>query len=175
MGTSGSDLEIGTDQWLVRTGGRLTLMQALKIAAQGFHQTMQSRLSRKSQHGESQASEQLGRVNKARDHLTPVLQVLRDRVIDRQGQAMLNHSCRTYLLGAALLSDEEFRRIDFTLAAVAALAHDDGLVNPSTHGNCFTADSASEANFLLEKLGMPEKSFEPARAAVIAHFQPVLT
>jgi hypothetical protein len=110
----------------------------------------------------------------ARKELAAVLESQRDRVVERQGHAVLNHACRTYVLGAALLSDELFRRVNHTAAAVAALAHDDGLLHPSTPGNCFTAESAVEVNTLIDRLGAPSGTADVARAAVIAHFQPKL-
>jgi hypothetical protein len=110
----------------------------------------------------------------ARKELVTVLESQRDRVVERQGQALLNHACRTYVLGAALLSDELFSHVNHTATAVAALAHDDGLLHPSTPGNCFTADSAVEVNTLSERLGAPSETVDVARAAVIAHFQPKL-
>jgi hypothetical protein len=72
------------------------------------------------------------------------------------------------------MPDEAFHRLDHTAAAVAALAHDDGLLHPSTLGNCFTADSAIEAGNMIARLGLPESSNVQSRAAVISHFQPKL-
>jgi hypothetical protein len=86
----------------------------------------------------------------------------------------LNHTARTYLFGAALVSDEAFSRINHTVAVVAALAHDDGLIHPSKAGDCFTGDSATEAKIMLNQLGASNASVELARAAVISHFQPNL-
>jgi hypothetical protein len=77
-------------------------------------------------------------------------------------------------LGAALTSEEAFRRLDHTVTAVAALSHDDGLLHPSTPGNCFTADSAIETSYMMADLGLPDSSAACARAAVISHFQPKL-
>ena len=174
MGTSGSHLTVGTEQWLRVTGGRLTLFQALGISAQGFAQTISSRVSGRSRLSDAEASNQFARVSAARKELSLVLSSLQKHVLDRQGQGVLNHACRTYLLGAALVPDEIFNRLDHTAAAVAALAHDDGLLHPSTPGNCFTADSAIEANNMIASLGLPESSSVQARAAVISHFQPKL-
>ena len=174
LGIRGSHLIVGTEQWLRATGGRLTLFQALGISAQGFAQTLSSRVSGRSRLSDAEASNQFARVSAAKKELSLVLSSLQNHVLDRQGQAVLNHACRTYLLGAALVPDEVFNRLDHTAAAVAALAHDDGLLHPSTSGNCFTADSAIEANNMIASLGLPESSSEQTRAAVISHFQPKL-
>lgn len=174
MGTRGSHLTIGTEQWLRATGGKLTLFQALGLSAQGFAQTIRARVTGRSRLSDSEASNQFARVSAARKELSLVLSSLQNHVLDRQGQEVLNHACRTYLLGAALMPDEVFHRLDHTAAAAAALAHDDGLLHPSTPGNCFTADSAIEANHMIASLGLPESSSVQARAAVISHFQPKL-
>jgi hypothetical protein len=174
LGTRGSHLSVGTEQWLRATGGRLTLFQALRISAQGFAQTIHARVTGRSRLSDAEASSQFARVSAARKVLSLVLSSLQNHVLDRQGQEVLNHACRTYLLGAALMPDEVFHRLDHTVAAVAALSHDDGLLHPSTLGNCFTADSAIETNNMMASLGLPESSSLQARAAVISHFQPKL-
>lgn len=174
MGTRESHLAVGTEQWLRATGGRLTLFQALGISAQGFAQTIRARVTGRSRLSDAEASSQFARVSDARKVLSLVLSSLQNHVLGRQGQEVMNHACRTYLLGAALIPDEVFHRLDHTAAAVAALAHDDGLVHPSTPGNCFTADSAIETNNMIASLGLPESSSVQARAAVISHFQPKL-
>ena len=174
MGTRSSHLPVGTEQWLRATGGRLTLFQALGISAQGFAQTIRARATGRSRLSVSEASNQFARVSAARKVLSLVLSSLQNHVLDRQGQEVLNHACRTYLLGAALMPDEAFHRLDHTAAAVAALAHDDGLLHPSTPGNCFTADSAIEASNMIASLGLPDSSNVQSRAAVISHFQPKL-
>jgi len=165
--------EIGTEEWLTQTGGRLTGPQALKLSAQGFAQSARERVSRH-RPDRDDASRQAARVTVARNELVSVLHSLRERVIERQGHALLNHACRTYVLGAALLSDEDFRRVNVTAAAVAALAHDDGLLTPSPGGNCFTADSAVEADVMSARMKVTQSSAGIARAAVVAHFQPRL-
>ena len=165
--------EIGTEEWLAKTGGRLTIPQALALSTQGLAQSARERVGR-SRPDRDESTRQAARVAVARKELVIVLDTLRDRVIDRQGEALLNHACRTYLLGAALVSDENYRRVDHTAAAVAALAHDDGLVLPSTPGNCFTTDSASEVDAMMGQIGGSHGSAAVARAAVISHFQPTL-
>lgn len=173
MGKEGVLFEIGTEEWLVQTGGRLTFSQALALSTQGFAQSARERLSR-SRPDPDESTRQAARMAVARKELAVVLDSQRDRVLERQGHALLNHACRTYVLGAALLSDDLFRRVDHTAAAVAALTHDDGLVHPSTPGSCFTADSAVEANAMMLRMGASTSSADLARAAVISHFQPRL-
>jgi hypothetical protein len=173
MGNENRTREIGTEEWLARTGGRLTIPQALALSAQGFAQSTRERVSR-SRLDPGESSRQVARVAAVRKELASVLNTQHDRVVERQGQALLHHACRTSVLGAALLSDDLFRRVDHTAAVVAAIAHDDGLVNPSTPGNCFTADSAVEVNAMMVELGAPAGLADVARAAVIAHFQPKL-
>lgn len=165
--------EIGTEEWLIQTGGRLTFRQAISLSTQGSLQIFRDRLTRVTVEP-IEAKSQAARVNVARRELALVLNTHRNRVLSRQGQALLHHACRTYLLGAALLSDEVFRTVNYEVAAVAALAHDDGMVNPSKPGQCFTADSASEVNEMMLQLGSSASSAKEARAAVISHFQPTL-
>jgi len=165
--------EIGTVEWLTQTGGRLSIPQALVLSAQGLAQAGGDRFLRR-RPSLTESAGQSARVSTARKQLAAVLSTQRKRVLDRQGEPLLNHACRTFVLGAALLSDEQFGRVDFTAAAVAALTHDDGLVHPSTPGDCFTADSAVEANKMMVQLGASSEDADVARAAVVSHFQPKL-
>jgi hypothetical protein len=173
MGKKSHAFEIGTEEWLAQTGGRLTGPQALALSTQGFAQSARESVSRH-RADQHEAVRQAARVAVARKELVPVLDSLRERVIERQGHALLNHACRTYVLGAALLSDEHFRRVNLTAAAVAALAHDDGLLKPSAGGNCFTADSAVEADVMGARMQATQTVADVARAAVVSHFQPRL-
>lgn len=174
MGHRGSHLAVGTEEWLRVTGGRLTLLQAVGISTQGFTQIIRARVPGRIRLSDAEASNQIARVSASRKVLSLVLSSLQTHVLDRQGQGLLNHACRTYLLGAALMPDKEFQKLDHTAAAVAALAHDDGLLHPSTPGSCFTADSAIEASNMISGLGLSDSSSVQARAAVISHFQPKL-
>jgi hypothetical protein len=165
--------EIGTVEWLTQTGGRLSIPQAVVLSAQGLAQAGGDRFRRR-RPSPAQSAGQSARVSTARRELAAVLSTQRERVLDRQGQPLLNHACRTFVLGAALLSDDQFGRVNFTAAAVAALAHDDGLVHPSTPGDCFTADSAVEANTMMVQLGASSEDAYDSQAAVVSHFQPKL-
>lgn len=173
MGESGKSSEIGTMKWLTETGGQLTIPQALVLSAQGLAQAGGDRL-RRQRPSQAESSAQSTRASTARRELATVLASQGERVIERQGQPLLNHACRTFVLGAALLTDDQFRRVDFTAAVVAALAHDDGLVHPSTPGDCFTADSAVEANTMMVRMGASSEASYVAQAAVVSHFQPRL-
>jgi len=167
-------LEIGTEPWLEVTGGRLTAVQALGLATEGFGQTLRDMFSTRKRLSIEESQRQSARVAMARTELAKVLEIHRSRVLERQGAAVLNHTVRTYLIGAAIVSDQDFSRIDHTVAVVAALSHDDGLIHPSKPGDCFTGDSATEAQIMLEQLGARSASVRKARAAVISHFQPNL-
>jgi hypothetical protein len=169
-----SILDVGSELWLVETGGRLTFTQAVILATQGFSQTLRETFSTPKRIGQEESKRQFDRVGIAREEFLKVLETQRDRVLERQGESLLNHTARTYLLGAALLTDEAFGRVDHTVACVAALAHDDGLLHPSTPGNCFTGDSADEANIMLGTFGASRASIDTTRSAVISHFQPKL-
>ena len=165
--------EVGTEEWLAQTGGRLTYRQALVLSGQGLAQSARERFNRR-QPSPAESFGQVARIAAARDELAAVLATQRARVIERQGHSLVNHACRTFVLGAALLTDDVFARVNLTTAAVAALTHDDGLLHPSTPGNCFTADSAIEADAMMAQLGQSGGPTQVARAAVISHFQPRL-
>ena len=154
MGHRESHLAVGTEEWLRATGGRLTFFQAVGISTQGFTQLIRARVPGRIRLSDAEASNQIARVSASRKVLSLVLSSLQTHVLDRQGQGLLNHACRTFLLGAALMPDEEFQRLDHTAAAVAALAHDDGLLHPSKPGSCFTADSAIEASNMISGIGL---------------------
>jgi hypothetical protein len=166
--------EVGTEAWLVESGGRLTTAQAISLATVGFAQTLRDMFSVRKSLSLAEFKGQSARVARAREELAKVLETQRGRVLDRQGEAVLNHTARTYLFGAALVSDEIFSRVDHTVGAVAALAHDDGLIHPSKRGDCFTGDSAAEAQVMMKLFGSTETSANLARVAVISHFQPKL-
>lgn len=174
MTRNDSQHEIGTETWLEETGGRLNLPQALTLATQGFAQTLRDIFSPRRAISVEEAKRQAARLAVARQELAKVLETQRERVIDRQGEAVLNHTARTYLFGAALVSDEVFSRIDHTVAVVATLSHDDGLIHPSKPGDCFTGDSAAEAQIMLKTLGASGAAVKLTRSAVISHFQPKL-
>jgi len=167
-------LEIGTEPWLEVTGGRLTAAQALSLATAGFGQTLRDMFSIRKPLSIEESKRQSERVSIARKEFAKVIETQGERVLHRQGEAVVNHTARTYLFGAALVSDEIFSRIDHTVAAVASISHDDGLLHPSKPGECFTGDSAVEAQFMLKSLGVSSSSVKLARAAVISHFQPNL-
>jgi hypothetical protein len=93
-------------------------------------------------------------------------------LIDDLGPAMSNHACRSFLLGALLMPADAFDHLDVDSAALAALAHDLGLVRPELSDRCFTAASAQAAQQTGSDLGMKEVSTARARDAVVAHFQP---
>ena len=173
MDTHHESFDIGTESWLDDTGGRLTFPQALGISVQGLAQAARNGLDR-GRPTQLEQSGQLARVAVARRELGVVLKSQRDRVSERQGEGLLNHACRTFLLGAALVSDEDFGQVDLTASAVAALAHDDGLLHPSSPGKCFTADSATESDTMMGHLHASDGAADVARAAVISHFQPKL-
>jgi hypothetical protein len=165
--------EVGTEEWMNETGGKLTFRQAIFLATQGsaqvlFDRTNLNRITPRDEQGQAK------RVESANRKLSSVLAIYKDRVLERQGEALLHHACRTFLLGSALVSDDVFREINFEAAAIAALAHDDGMVHPSTPGNCFTADSAKEVEEMLSKEDSSMRLVQEARAAVISHFQPIL-
>lgn len=174
MENHSSKLQVGTEPWLTETGGRLTISQAIGLAMQGFSQTLSEFFTSPNGITQEEAKRQLERVTIAREEFLRVVKTQRDRVLDRQGEALLNHTARTYLFGAALVSDEAFGRVDHSVAAIATLAHDDGLLHPSTPGGCFTGDSANEAKIMLGNIGASIASIDLARAAVISHFQPKL-
>ena len=174
MSKRNQSFEVGTEPWLVETGGRLSLAQAITLATQGFAQTLRDTFSARKALSVKEAQQQAARVLVARKELAKVLVSQRERVNARQGEAVLNHTARTYLFGAALLPDEVFSHIDHTIAAVAALSHDDGLIHPTKPGECFTGDSAAEAQVMLKSLGASGATVTLARSAVISHFQPKL-
>ena len=113
-------LEIGTEPWLEVTGGRLTAVQALGLATAGFGQTLRDMFIIRKPLSIEESKRQSERVSIARKEVAKVLETHRERVLDRQGEAVMNHTARTYLFGAALVSDEIFSRIDHTIASVAS-------------------------------------------------------
>ena len=90
MVTASRAFEIGTEAWLDQTGGRLTIPQALALSTQGFAQSARDRVSR-SRPDQGGSSRQAARMAVARKELAVVLESQRDRVVERQGQALLNH------------------------------------------------------------------------------------
>lgn len=91
----------------------------------------------------------------------------------RLSPALLNHSHRTYLFGAALAHLENVD-VDLELLLAAALLHDTGL-KPPTPDVDFTRASAKVALEVAERVGLSTAATQVVRDAIALHHSPDVT
>lgn len=91
----------------------------------------------------------------------------------RLSPALLNHSYRTYLFGAAIAHLEHVD-VDRELLLAAALLHDTGL-RPPTPDVDFTLASAKVAFDVAERVGLSTAATQVVRNAIALHHNPDVT
>lgn len=164
----------GDLQWVARTGGRLTPAER-----RGLTRPL---LAGQARMLAGRAAEAL-RVNSGRratvsgaalDLPTSVLtEAAAVEARSRLTPALLNHSYRTYLFGAAIAGVEHLD-VDLELLLTAALLHDTGL-RPPTPGVDFTRASAKVALEVAERVGLSSAGTQVVREAIARHTSPDVT
>jgi len=89
---------------------------------------------------------------------------------ERLSPALLNHSYRTYLFGAALGAIEDVD-VDRELLFAAAMLHDTGLADQTPHTD-FTLASARVARDVAEEVGLSSAATRTMRNAITMHHNP---
>jgi hypothetical protein len=158
--------EVGTYPWVERTGGQLTAVERRHLArplAASLASSLTGRLA------------MLLRLNTGRRHDPHVrrrggVRAARRGPRDRLSTALLNHSHRTFLLGAAL-GELEGLDVDREVLYAAALLHDVGLPSrvPSVD---FTHASACVAGQVAEQVGLSTAATDTLRNAITLHYNP---
>jgi hypothetical protein len=163
--------DVGTHSWVDRTGGQLTgaerrallgpLARTHAINAVG-RLSMLARLN----------TGLRAQVDPAR--LFPPSSALTRAAVEqaqrRLSPALLNHSYRTFVLGAALGALEGLV-VDAELLFAAALLHDTGL--PTSERDVdFTRSSARLARDVAEEVGLSSAATETVRTAITLHYSP---
>jgi hypothetical protein len=163
--------DLGTHDWVERTGGQLTGAERrslLRPLARTHAVNAVGRLS------------MLVRLNSGRRaQLDPARLVPPNTALTRAavGQArrlltpaLLNHSYRTFAFGAALGALEGLT-VDAELLFAAALLHDTGL--PTSDRNVdFTRRSARIAADVADGVGLSSEATEAMRTAITLHYSP---
>jgi hypothetical protein len=163
--------EVGTYPWVERTGGQLTAVERRHLArplAASLASSLTGRLA------------MLLRLNTGRRHDphvgrralpdSPLVRAALSVARDRLSTALLNHSHRTFLLGAAL-GELEGLDVDREVLYAAALLHDVGLPSrvPSVD---FTHASACVAGQVAEQVGLSTAATDTLRNAITLHYNP---
>jgi hypothetical protein len=163
--------DLGTYPWVERTGGRLTAAEKRQLArplAVSHAGNLAGRLA------------MLLRVNSGRRRDprlgrravpdTPLTRAALTVARARLSPALLNHSHRTFLFGAAL-GELEGLAVDREVLYAAALLHDVGLPT-RVHLVDFTRTSARAAQQVAEQVGLSTAATDTLRSAITLHHSP---
>jgi HD domain len=163
--------DVGTYSWVDRTGGLLTGAERRSLLPPLARTHAVNAVGRLSM---------LARLNTGlRAQVDPAQLVLPSSALTRaavtQAQrrlspALLNHSYRTFVLGAALGALEGLT-VDRELLFAAALLHDTGLPNGEENVD-FTRSSARIAQDVAEEVGLSPAATETMRTAITLHYNP---
>jgi hypothetical protein len=163
--------DLGTHEWVDRTGGRLTGAERrslLKPLARTHAVSAVGRLSML-----------VGLNSGLRAQVDPALLVPPKSELTRaaveQAQrlltpALLNHSHRTFAFGAALGALEGLT-VEAELLFAAALLHDTGLPTGESDVD-FTRTSARIARNVADEVGLSSRATETIRTAITLHYSP---
>jgi hypothetical protein len=162
---------LGTIEWVSATGGQLTtdeVRRLLRPLAAAHASNVVGRLA-------MLVRANVGRhadldVDRLQPPVSPFTSLAEHEARSRLSPALLNHSYRTYVFGAALgaLADVE---VDNELLFAAAMLHDVGLDRP-VHGVDFTLASAAVAGDVAETVGLSTAATETMRSAITLHYSP---
>ena len=165
---------VGTLAWVTRTGGRLSPAERRAM--------MLPLLSSQARIAAGRASEALCLGSGRRAAVPPselrtprsVLTDAAEREAERRlTPALLQHSYRTYLFGAAVGHLEQVD-VDRELLFAAAMLHDTGL-RPPRPGVDFTLASAAVALAVAEDVGLSTAATQVMRNAITLHHSPDVT
>jgi HD domain len=163
--------DLGTYSWVDRTGGQLTGAERRSLLPPLARTHAVNAVGRLSM---------LARLNTGlRAEVDPAQLVPPSSALTRAAvaqarlrlsPALLNHSYRTFALGAALGALEGLT-VDRELLFAAALLHDTGLPNGERNVD-FTRSSARIAQDVAEEVGLSPAATETMRTAITPHYSP---
>ncbi|MDQ1620521.1 MAG: hypothetical protein QOE19_3090 [Actinomycetota bacterium] len=166
--------DLGTHPWVERSGGRLTAAERrslLRPLASTHATNAVGRLSMLLRlNSGRRAPITLGQRPPPDSVLTRAAEGLARR---RLSAALLNHSYRTYVFGAALGELDDLD-VDRELLFAAALLHDVGLPTPVPQID-FTRASARVARGVAEDVGLSTAATDILRTAITLHHSPGVT
>jgi hypothetical protein len=165
---------LGTHDWTVHTGGRLSRREARSLLGPVIKVHAVNAVGR---------TAMLLRVNSGRrasvdlSALAPPTTALAIAAETRATRllppVLLGHSYRTYAFGMALAQIERIE-VDTELLFAAAMLHDVGLSGPRRDLD-FTLASARTARDVAEEVGLSSSATEVVRSAITLHHTPGLT
>lgn len=171
---TGSISRVGTYGWTVHTRGHLTASEVRRLL------TPIARTHAANAAGRFAMATRLN--SGRREHVDPSARVPPSTVLTRAAEeeahrhlspALLNHSYRTYVFGAALGIVENID-VDRELLFAAAMLHDIGLAEPAQAID-FTLASARVARDVAETVGLSTAATETVRNAITMHHTPGVT
>lgn len=172
--TTGTADRVGTLAWSTRTGGQLSRAERRALLLPLARTHVENLVGRTSM---------LLRLDSGRHVQLPARELrvpssALTRAAEEQAQlrlspALLNHSHRSYLYGAALAWIERID-VDRELLYAAAMLHDIGLVTP-VPGVDFTLASARVARDVAETVGLSTAATTVLRTAITLHHSPDVT
>lgn len=162
---------IGTADWTMRTGGRLSPAESRRLVADLARVHVGNAVGRLSV---------LAHLNPGRNaYVAPARLVPPDSALTRAASdaairtlpgPLLNHSYRTYQFGRALGELEDLD-VDAELLFAAALLHDTGLVMADGRDD-FTLTSARVARDVADTVGLSTAATETLQSAITLHHSP---
>jgi hypothetical protein len=166
--------DLGTHPWVERSGGRLTAAERRSLLRPLASTHATNALGRLSMllrlNSGRRAPITLGQRPPPDSVLTRAAEGLARR---RLSAALLNHSYRTYVFGAALGELDDLD-VDRELLFAAALLHDVGLPTPVPQID-FTRASARVARGVAEDVGLSTAATDILRTAITLHHSPGVT
>ncbi|MDQ1670056.1 MAG: hypothetical protein QOE40_2117 [Actinomycetota bacterium] len=166
--------DLGTHPWVERSGGRLTAAERRSLLRPLASTHATNALGRLSMllrlNSGRRAPITLGQRPPPDSVLTRAAEGLARR---RLSAALLNHSYRTYVFGAALGELDDLD-VDRELLFAAALLHDIGLPTPVPQID-FTRASARVARGVAEDVGLSTAATDILRTAITLHHSPGVT
>ena len=165
---------IGTPAWVQRAGGRLSPAESRSLVLPVVRLHALNAVGRLSMLAHVSAGR---RARVSVDQLLPPSSTL-TRAAEAEARrrltpALLNHSHRTYLFGAALAVIEGVR-VDHELLFAASLLHDVGLPS-TTHDVDFTLASSRVARDVAEEVGLSSTATDKLQGAITLHTNPDVT
>ncbi len=172
-GTAIVKADVGTWEWVHRTNGILTTSERLSflpslVGTFGAFIGDRLRLSLGRRKTLSIGAEELWPVAPDSALCKQALEAARDL----QGEAVLNHAWRTWVLGHALARIDG-TNLDPELLHAGALLHDTG-IEPSKEGQCFTHRSAEAAQGVAQAVSLETERTRTLMNGIVQHITPGL-
>lgn len=165
--------DVGSQEWALRTMGRLTAGDRFALMAQGLR-VQARRILRRLRSAETPLDIDLEDVNPPDSQVAKQAALLCREV---SPSYLLNHCHRTYLWGH-IFAKARAITFDNELLYVAALLHDLGLTKAyagcAEHAECFSLDSVQGAGALARQAAWPRERQDALAEAIVMHLNIVV-